>query len=113
MQIEEKDLGIINSCKDVPPLSRIRIHDAKFDAATRHVVLRYMHVPYDEMVCSLEEERIDWSEKVKDLATDEEQMVNGMLRVHAFFLKASPRHAPSGVTEPMYYEDELIATVTD
>lgn len=94
-------------------MSRIRIHDANFDAATRHVGLRYMHVPCDETACSLEEECIDGPEKVGDLATDEEQMVNEMLRVHAHFLKASPRHAPSGVTEPVYYEDELIATVTD
>jgi hypothetical protein len=40
-------------------------------------------------------------------------MVNEMLQVYALFLKASPKRAPSGVVEPMYYEDELIETETD
>lgn len=113
MEIEENNLGTLNSCTDIPRSSRIRIHDAKFDATTRHVILRYMYAPYDETVCSIEERRIEWLEKVNDLAADEEEMVNEMLQVHALFLKASPKHAPSGVIEPMYYEDELIATVTD
>jgi hypothetical protein len=47
------------------------------------------------------------------MAADDDEMVNEMLQVHAVFLKASPKRAPSGVVEPMYYEDELIETVTN
>jgi hypothetical protein len=113
MEIEEKGLGTVRSCAEIPASSRIRIHDAVFGATTRHVVFRYMHAPYDETVCSIEERRIEWSEKVNDIAADDEGMITEMLQVHALFLKASPNQAPSGVIEPMYYEDELVATVTD
>jgi hypothetical protein len=40
-------------------------------------------------------------------------MINEMLQIHILFLKASPKHAPTGVIEQMYYDDELIETVTD
>ena len=113
MKIEEKSFGTVHSCAEIPASSRIRIHDATFDAATRHVVLRYMHAPYDETICAIEEQRIEWSEKVNDIAADDDEMIKEMLQVHALFLKASTKQAPNGVMEPMYYDDELIPTVTD
>lgn len=113
METEEEGLGTVKSCADVPASNRIRIHDAKFDVTTRHALLRYMHAPFDEKICPVEERRIQWSEEVNDIATVEDEMINEMLQVHALFLKTSTAQAPSGIVEPMYYDDELIATVTE
>jgi hypothetical protein len=41
-----------NPGAEIPAFSRIRIHDATFDVATRHVVLCYMCVPYDKRECA-------------------------------------------------------------
>lgn len=113
MEIEEEGLGTVRSCSEILASNRIRIHDSSFNAATRYVELRCMHAPYDERVCPIELRRIQWSEKVNDIAADEDEMINEMLQIHILFLKASPKHAPTGVIEQMYYDDELIETVTD
>ena len=89
MQIEEEGLHKINRSSDDPASHRIRIQNATYDAATRHVVLRYMYAPYDEATCTIVERRIERLNKVNNLATEDTETVNELLQIHRLFLKAS------------------------
>ena len=111
MKIEEGALGRVQHCHDVSSSNRIRIHDAKFDPATRHVLLRFSYYPYDESIFPMREQRIKWPAKVNDLAAIDADMVNGLLKVHKLFLKANTTLAPDGILEPMYYHKKLVETI--
>jgi hypothetical protein len=112
MRIEERGLTAVTSCNDIPAASRIRIHDTKYDAGTKSIILRYLYAPYDERTCQIFEERIKFAKDINDIAADNITVFNELLQVPRLFLTVGTRQAPNGTVEPLMLHDELVPTIT-
>jgi len=64
MDIEEKGLTPLESCKDIPESSRIRLVGIHMDHKERRIHLFYTHFPYDPALTDIKESIIEWAVKV-------------------------------------------------
>ena len=109
MLIEERGLPSVEVSVDLPRDKRIRLTGASYVAEQRRVRLEYIHAPYNQTMCPVREEWLDWSiHSTQGLSIDEVTTLDSHLHALRAFTKVDSVQAMSGFVKPMFYEGHMI-----